>query len=596
MKRNLLKAIGISFLIFVILSWIIPVGTYTSGKLSTSGISPVGLGDLFNKPISAVVTFALYGVVFAVIGGFYGVVEETGALEKVVGKLSNSFEENSTFEIFKKVLKYLLFLSIGAIVAFYLVTVILHGFDDLFKGNVIVNGLIFGTIIFGALLVFLSVLILSTLFVKKENKFLVLTIVLFILLSSLTGLVVPLFVLVPLFAAALFKLNYDKVTVLAATIGSLLLGSVASTYGFNITGYTKNLLSLDMNFQIVPKIIILVLLILLFSLWIVRNSKKVISKKTISEKANLNMSNSSKIEDKKEVKKPAIKKNTSKKMPVKKNSTKKTTPRKTKSNTKALAVISDVLKVGDNDHIKGTAFIVLLVIMLIVTVLGMYNWYYSFNIDVFNSIHGAVIGVKIKDFAIFEKLFSGISQFGYWSNIEFASLLIVTSMVIALIYKLSVNEYVESFIAGMKKWLPTAIYSTLASVILVILYQSLQSGGGSIVNTICAKLFDLVDGFNPIVTGLASLIGSFFFNDLYYLLATMTSFVSGYKGVDLNVAGLVIQSVYGIAMMIFPTSVILISGLSLFDVSYKEWIKYIWKFILITLLIVFIVCSIVVLL
>ncbi|MBR3229334.1 MAG: hypothetical protein IKF91_00750 [Bacilli bacterium] len=596
MKRNLLKAIGISFLIFVILSWIIPVGTYTSGKLSTSGISPVGLGDLFNKPISAVVTFALYGVVLAVIGGFYGVVEETGALEKVVGKLSNSFEENSTFEIFKKVLKYLLFLSIGAIVAFYLVTVILHGFDDLFKGNVIVNGLIFGTIIFGALLVFLSVLILSTLFVKKENKFLVLTIVLFILLSSLTGLVVPLFVLVPLFAAALFKLNYDKVTVLAATVGSLLLGSVASTYGFNITGYTKNLLSLDMNFQIVPKIIILVLLILLFSLWIVRNSKKVISKKTISEKANLNMSNSSKIEDKKEVKKPAIKKNTSKKMPVKKNSTKKTTPRKAKGNTKALAVISDVLKVGDNDHIKGRSFIVLLVIMLIVIVLGMYNWYYSFNIDVFNKIHEAVMGVKIKDFAIFEKLFSGISQFGYWSNIEFASLLIVTSMVIALIYKLSVNEYVESFISGVKKWIPTAIYSTLASVILVILYQSLQSGSGSIVNTICAKIFDLVDGFNPIVTGFASLIGSFFFNDLYYLLATMTSFVSGYKGVNLNVAGLVIQSVYGVAMMIFPTSALLISGLSLFDVSYKEWIKYIWKFILITLLIVLIICSIVVLL
>ena len=58
MKRNLLKVIGISFFIFVILSWIIPVGTYTSGKLTTSGIDPVGLGDLFNKPISAIVTFA----------------------------------------------------------------------------------------------------------------------------------------------------------------------------------------------------------------------------------------------------------------------------------------------------------------------------------------------------------------------------------------------------------------------------------------------------------------------------------------------------------------------------------------------------------
>ena len=169
-------------------------------------------------------------------------------------------------------------------------------------------------------------------------------------------------------------------------------------------------------------------------------------------------------------------------------------------------------------------------------------------------------------------------------------------MIIAFVYKLSVDEYIESFIAGMKKWLPTAIYSTLASVILVVLYQSLQGGSGTFVNTINAKVFDLVDGFNPIITGISSLIGSFFFNDLYYLLADLSSFVSGYKGTDLSVAGLVIQSVYGIAMMIFPTSVILISGLSLFDVSYKDWIKYIWKFVLITLLLVLVVCSIVVLL
>ena len=512
MKRNLLKVIGISFLIFVILSWIIPVGTYTSGKLSTSGIEPVGLGDLFNKPISAVVTFALYGVVFAVIGGFYGVVEKTGALEKVVDKMSKKFE-------------------------------------------------------------------------GKENKFLVLTIVLFILLSSLTGLIIPLFVLVPLFALVLFKLNFDKITVMASTVGSLLLGSVASTYGFNISGYTKNLLSLDMNFQIVPKVIILALLVLIFSLWTIKNSKKVVKKVEVKE--------SKKNEEIKKVDKPSSKKTTTKKSTVKKTTTKKTGR---KSNTKALAVIPDVMKAGKNDHIKGTAFVIILVIMLLVAFLGMYNWYYSFNIDAFSKAHEAVMGVKIKDFAIFEKLLGGISQFGYWSNIEFATLLVVTSMIIAFIYKLNVNEYVESFISGMKKWLPTAIYSTLASVVLVILYQSLQGGSGNIVTTINAKIFDLVDGFNPIITGIASLIGGFFFNDLYYLLANLSSFVNSYKGADLSMAGLVIQSVYGIAMMIFPTSVILISGLSLFDVSYKDWIKYIWKFALITLLLVLVVCSIVVLL
>ena len=55
MKRNLIKVIGISFLVFVLLSWIIPVGTYTGGELSTDSISPVGLVDLVNTPMSAFV-------------------------------------------------------------------------------------------------------------------------------------------------------------------------------------------------------------------------------------------------------------------------------------------------------------------------------------------------------------------------------------------------------------------------------------------------------------------------------------------------------------------------------------------------------------
>ena len=591
MKRNLLKVIGISFLLFVLLSWIIPVGTYSGKLLSTSGIAPIGLGDLFNKPISAIITFALYGVVFAVIGGFYGVAEESGALDKVVNKVTSCFEEKSTASIMGNVLKYVTFISgVSIVISYVFLTIIsfanyTNKFDFfqlvkiLFNFDRFIGSFIMGVILFASLLAMTIITVGSTAFVRKNDRFLVLTIVLFILLSSLTGLIIPLFVLVPLFAAVLFKLNYDKITVLASTVGSLLLGSVASTYGFNITGYTKNILSLEsMNDQIVSKIILLILLTILFIVWTIRNSKQETKKSIVKDVK--------KTEKVKEVKKTV--KNT-KKTVSKKANTKKTTR---KGNTKSLAVIPDMIKVKKNDHIKGTGFVVLFVLMLIVAFLGMYNWYYSFGVDVFTKAHEAVMGVKIGKFPIFELLLSGVSQFGYWSNVEFAGLLVVTSILIAFVYKMSVSDYIESFIAGMKKWLPTAFYATLASVILVVLYSALQSGEGTIVNTIDAKIFDLNNGFNPIITAVASFISSFFFNDLYYLLATVSQFISGYKGADLSVAGLLVQSFYSIAMMIFPTSVLLISGLSIFDVSYKDWIKYIWKFILITMLIVLIVCSI----
>ena len=92
MKRRLLKVIGISFLIYVVLSWIIPVGTYSSGELTTNGIDPVGLIDLFNTPINSFITFILYGVVFVTIGGLYGVMEKTGALEKVTDGIGRAFK------------------------------------------------------------------------------------------------------------------------------------------------------------------------------------------------------------------------------------------------------------------------------------------------------------------------------------------------------------------------------------------------------------------------------------------------------------------------------------------------------------------------
>ena len=529
MKKKLLKVIGISFLIFVVLSWIIPVGTYSSGELTTNGIDPVGLIDLFNTPIQAFTTFVLYGIVFAVIGGLYGVMERTGALEKVTGKMTKAFT-------------------------------------------------------------------------GKERGFVILTVILFTVLSSVTGLIIPLFALVPLFAAVLFAMNYDKITVLASTVGSLLVGSIASTYGFNITGYTKNLLGLEMSNQIVAKVILLVILVVALIFVILTSSKRTTVKDVKEAKVN---------KDEKEVKATKVEKvskttkaTTSKsskktvKDGKKTSSSKKASSGKktTKSNTKAFAVSKSVKKVSEKSRVSAVPLVIVFLLIFILCLVGMYNWYYAFGIDFFSNIHEAIMGVEIEDFPIFEHLLSGLSELGYWSNVEFAGALIIMSGIIAWIYRLSLNDFIDSFTEGVKKWLPTACLAALASVILSILYQASYGGTGTLVDTINAKIFELTDGFNVLTTGFASLIGSFFFNDLYYLLANVSAYVSGFDAAALSNAGLLIQSVYGIAMLIFPTSVILIAGLSLFRVSYKEWMKYIWKFALIAFLLVLLTCGIITLL
>lgn len=511
MKRNLLKAIGISFLIFVVLSWIIPVGTYSNGELTTNGIDAVGVFDLFSIPISTLLTFALYVVVFAAIGGLYGVMEKTGALPAWVENITKKFA-------------------------------------------------------------------------GKEKGFLIFTIIFFVILSSVTGLALPLFVLIPLFAGVLFAMNYDKITAMASTVGAVLVGSICSTYGFNVTGYTKNILALDMNNQIVARLIILVLVTAALIFFILKFSKRVeakAAKKPAAKKEAVK-------EVKAAPKKAAAKKTTTKKPAAKKTTTKKTT----KKNTQSLAVAKDVKKVNAKQGINTLPLIVIFVLMIVVTFVGMYNWYYAFGIEVFNDIHTAIMGVKIGDFPIFEHLLSGISQIGYWGNTEFVIMMVIAAALIAWIYKLKLNTFVESFIAGVKKMLPTAIYAALASVILTVLYQASYAGTGTLVDTLYAKTFGLTDDFNAVTTGVAALFGSFFYNDLYYLLAGMQTFLMGFDAPALSVAGLVVQSIYGVGMIVFPTSVILIAGLSFFDVKFKDWFKYIWKFALAVFILLLIVCCI----
>ncbi len=517
MKRNLLKAIGISFLIFVVLSWIIPVGTYSNGELTTNGIDAVGLFDLINIPVTTLLTFALYIVVFAVIGGLYGVMEKTGALPAWVENITKKFT-------------------------------------------------------------------------GKEKGFLIFTIIFFVILSSITGLTLPLFVLIPLFASVLFAMNYDKITAMASTVGAVLVGSVCSTYGFNVTGYTKNILSLDMNNQIIAKLIILVVVTAILIFFILKFSKK----KEVKVAAKAAPAKKEAVKEVKAApKKAAAKKTAAKKAPAKKTTAKKTTKKPAaKKNTQSLAVAKDVKKVDTKKGINTLPLIVIFVLMTVITFVGMYNWYYAFGIEVFNDIHTSIMSVKIGDFPIFEHLLSGISQIGYWGNVEFVIMMVIAAALIAWIYKLKLNTFVESFIAGVKKMLPTAIYAALASVILTVLYQASYGGTGTLVDTLYAKTFGLTDDFNVATAGIASLYGSFFYNDLYYLLAGMQTYLIGFDASALSVAGLLVQSVASLGMIIFPTSVILIAGLSYFDVPFKDWFKYIWKFALAVFIIILLVCCI----
>ncbi|MFV0249427.1 MAG: hypothetical protein ACK5HP_00070 [Bacilli bacterium] len=468
-KNSLLKAIGIVFAVYVVLSWIIPTGYFSSGEFATDATDPVGLIDLIKYPVITFTSsvFVLTALNLLIIGGLYGVLNKTGAYTKII-----------------------------------------DGIVKKFKG--------------------------------KEKKFLIISIMVFAILASLTGLTTPLFVLVPFFAAILLLLGFNGVVTLLGTAGAILVGNMASTFGFNINGYITYFLSVGMNDSLLYRFIFLIITLVLYTFVVL------------------------KITDSKEGKVSKTKK-TSKK-PTKKE----------EKNTDVL-VIPFYTPTTSSNKKSVKPIIIIGVLAMIYILVGMYNWSIGLNVTFFDDIYESIMSFEIGGYTIFANIIGTVDPIGYLSNYDLAVILLFVTGVITLIYKISLKDAVNAFVDGVKKMVPVACYAVAACIIFLLMNSS--SSGYTIFATISNFFLELTDGFNAITMGIVSAIGGLFYNDFPYMLnALYSKFSVSYT--EFTLIGMIGQTMHGLVMLIAPTSIILVAGLTYLNVSYKEWFKTIWKYLL----------------
>jgi len=456
-KNDLLKTIGICFLVFVVLSFIIPTGSYSTGAYVKGDFSPVGFTDLFYYPIITFGTFIQYGLLFLIIGGFYGVMNETGVFSKFVSSFAKKFE-------------------------------------------------------------------------RKKKLFLILTLPILALLSALTNLQLPLFLIVPLLVAVIMTLGYDKITAFVSTIGAIIVGGIGSLYGIN-NAHINASLSLDIHNNIIFKMILLVVLVFLLVMFALKKAKE-------------------------------NRKNEKIEIPLLENN---------KTNNKSFLPLTIIL---------GIVILFLLV--------SMYNWNYNLGITYFEEVYDSIMSVTIKDYPIFMHLIGDISPFGYWGTYEMCFVLVIASLLIGWIYSIKLTDVVKGFAEGSKKMLKVAFFAILSNIVFTLMIAASDS---SILNTITNYLLSMSESFNIITTTLLTMIGSFFYNDFYYLSSAVLSVITKtYTDVTIyGVLGVLFQGIYGLMMMILPTSMFMVAGLSMLDISFKEWFKYIWKYLIWTFIIILIV-------
>lgn len=387
------------------------------------------------------------------------------------------------------------------------------------------------------------------------KKFIYITIILFAIVASMTGITIPLFVFVPFVVSIILLLGYDKLVALSATIASIVIGYIGgvfvsfvnpNTYGTNTY---EEFVGLESKFaNTFPKLLLLFTGIALLIYYVSKHIKAVEDKKV-----------------------------------------------KYELNDDSELLISEVK--GTYKDIKTWPLIIVLVFMFIILVIGMIPWKELFNITVFSDFHTWLTGLSIKKFNIIPNIISsGLPALGEWTAsgnpmavyVYISMLIVFVTLLIALINKVKMNDVMDNFIEGSKKMLPTVIVITIAYTVLVCAFN----------NGFLETLITKYGKFNYGLSAIFAFLGCILHVDTTWIAAGSFSPIVNLitdESVYSSVA-ILLQGIYGIALLVGPTSLILILGLSYFDVPYTTWMKYIWRFILALMILLALVTLLVVLL
>lgn len=363
-----------------------------------------------------------------------------------------------------------------------------------------------------------------------------------ILIAALTSILTQSFVVVifiPFIISIMNRMKLDKMTIMATAFGSMLVGIMGATYGTDGLVYFSKYMateSTNISSSVLVRAGILVIGLVLFNFFVLTRMSK-----------------------------------------VKKN--------------EETAELFAVEELTDTKKRSVIPIIILGIILFVIAILGYVDWNTNFGIEAFNNFHKTITEITIgDDFYIFKDLLgSQMGAFGTWDTFSMTAIVIIFTIIFGLCYRVSLNDFLKNYADGMKKMIKPSLCVVGAFTLMVVVYMS------PIVATIVNKLLALTDGFNLATMTLSAFITNIFHTDLGYTAYILSGYLTAEYGDYANALWVIFTSLYGFVQFFIPTSVVMGLGLTSLDIKYKDWLKYIWRFlvgIIICLLIIFILIAI----
>lgn len=369
----------------------------------------------------------------------------------------------------------------------------------------------------------------------------IMSVVLFVL-TSLFRQTLAVLLFVPLCISILLNMKIDKLTAFAITFGSVLVGVLGATYGTEGIMMFNNYSRLEISVGLTYRFIIAAVALVLYNFFICMRLKKVLAE--------------------------------------------------SKKNSKNVDIDDDPFKVeAGNKKSSAVPVVIVLFILAVITILCYIAWSTNFGTTIFTDFHEWIINLApTEDFLIMSYLLGGTAQaFGEYTYVfVLCSVLILAAGLIAYLYKMKFNEFIDAFYNGTKKMFKPILCAVAVYLTFALCYNS------PFIATISNWMFNLVEGFNPYITSLMAFITSVLNNDLGYTSFTVGSYLTTVFASNLDLVHVIYTSMAGIVQLFLPTSFILVLGLTLMKLDYKSWFKYIWLFVvgmIIILLVLFTVVT-----
>ncbi len=363
----------------------------------------------------------------------------------------------------------------------------------------------------------------------KEIVFVLISSLMFTALASILTQSFMVLVFVPFVISIILEMKLDKMTAFCATFGSVLVGLLGVTYGSEGLYWFNDYVSAKVTTAILYRLIILVMAFVLFNFLNIMHVKKVLKEKHVNE------------------------------------------------------IEADPFKIEDMDKkAKCWPIIVTFAVLFIVIILGYIDWNANFGIDIFNKFHAWLMGIKIGDLAIFNKILGTLSTnaaFGLWNLFHGSLLLVIVSIIIALFSKIKLNDFISAYGEGAKKMSLPLILFIGTYLVMVAAYMS------PFMPTLTNTIFSNIKAFNPYLISLDALLANIFHVDLGFTGYVVATYFTNTYASNLDVIHTIFTTLYGYVALFIPTSSILLIGLSYLKIEYKTWIKYIWIFAIAILII-----------